>query len=41
MIHYEKLRSELFDYLDSLSDEELLEKLKKCGLKLEEGGEND
>ena len=36
MIDYEKLRSDLLNHLDYLSDEELIEKLKKCGLQLEE-----
>lgn len=35
-IDYEKLKQEIFDYLDSVSDEELLQDLIECGLKLEE-----
>lgn len=35
-IDFEKLSKELQEYIDSLTDEELLQDLIKCGLKLEE-----
>ena len=35
-IDLEKLSKELQEHIDSLSDEELLQELIKCGLKLEE-----
>lgn len=38
-IDYEKLRQEIFKYLDSVSDEELLQELIECGLTIE-GEEN-
>lgn len=38
-IDYEKLRQEIFEYLDSVSDEELLQELIECGLTIE-GEEN-
>lgn len=38
-INFEKLSKELLDYLDSVTDEELLEELIKCGLQLNEEGE--
>jgi hypothetical protein len=35
-IDFEKLSKELADYLDSVTDEELLQELIECGLQLEE-----
>jgi hypothetical protein len=35
-IDFEKLSKELLDYLDSVTDEELLQELIECGLQLEE-----
>jgi hypothetical protein len=35
-IDFEKLSKELEDYLDSVTDEELLQELIECGLRLEE-----
>jgi len=35
-IDLEKLSKELREHIDSLTDEELLQELIKCGLKLEE-----
>lgn len=35
-IDLEKLSKELEDYLDSVTDEELLQELIECGLRLEE-----
>ena len=35
-IDLEKLSKEMQEYIDSLTDEELLQDLIKCGLKLEE-----
>lgn len=34
-IDFEKLSKELLDYLDSVTDEELLQELIECGLQLE------
>ena len=35
-IDIDKLRKETFEYLDSISDEELLNDLIECGLELED-----
>lgn len=35
-IDLEKLKKELLDHIDSLTDEELLQELIECGLQLEE-----
>lgn len=34
-VDFEKLSKELLDYLDSVTDEELLQELIECGLQLE------
>lgn len=39
-IDFKKLSKELLDYIDSVTDEELLEDLIKCGLRLNEEDAN-